>query len=57
MTEVLVLEESDGFEIVIKNYAALATEKRFKFSQEESIAGLVQVFEELGFNTQYEEVY
>ena len=48
-------EDSDGFSIVI-NYEG-GKEYRFRFEQEDSKKLLVNVFERLGFNSTYEEIY
>ena len=48
-------EDSDGFSIVI-NYEN-EKEYRFRFEQEDSKKLLVNVFERLGFNATYEEIY
>lgn len=57
MIEIEVLQENDGFEIVIKDYSNPAGRKRFRFNQEDTVEKLVDVFEELGFNCTFEEVY
>ena len=52
----IVIEEySDGFSIVIKYEGG--KESRFYFDQEDSKELLVNVFEQLGFNVTYEEIY
>ena len=49
--QIIVMEECDGFEIRIHD-------KSFRFSQEENLTKLPDVFKELGFtNVHYEEVY
>ena len=52
---IVIEEENDGFSIVIKYDGG--KEKRFRFDQEDSKELLVNVFEQLGFNSTYEEIY
>lgn len=52
---VVIEEENDGFSIVIKYDGG--KENRFRFDQEDSKELLVNVFEQLGFNAAYEEIY
>lgn len=57
MKEVEVLQENDGFEIVVKDYSKRGIRKRFRFDQEDTVEKLVDVFKELGIKATFEEVY
>jgi hypothetical protein len=52
---IIVCEYNDGFDIVIEN--SDDTRKRFSFNQEDSKERMVEVFEYLGIESEYEECY
>lgn len=54
--KVVVLEACDGFTILIQDDAGRNL-KRTWFSQEETVEGLTEVFEFLGFTSSFEEDY
>lgn len=58
-TTVRILDYCDGFGIDIISTDLVGNEEvaRYRFDQEDTKAGLVEVFAKLGFTTEYEEVY
>ena len=52
--KVCVSEACDGFTIIIKSEDGI---KRYWFDQEDDKTKLVDVFKELGFDSEYEEDY
>lgn len=52
--KVIISEACDGFTIVFKHEWPC---KSFWFSQEDGLEGLVEVFEQLGIEAEYEEDY
>ena len=54
--KVVVLEACDGFTILIQDDEGRKL-KRARFSQEETVEGLTEVFEFLGFESSFEEDY
>ena len=53
---VVISEMCDGFDIILYNIEG--EEVRYEhFDQEDSVAGLVRVFQELGIPASYEESY
>lgn len=53
--KVIVLDYSDGFEIVIENENGV--QHRFGFNQENPHERLVEVFKALGYQAKYEDCY
>ena len=54
MSRVIIEEECDGFRIIVSDGLS---RKSWHFDQEDSISAITEVFEELGFESEYEEVY
>lgn len=55
MTTIYLGQEYDGFSIVVTSESG--DEKRFYFNQEDTVEGMVELFEHLGFeDVEYEEV-
>ena len=54
--KVVVLEACDGFTVLIKDDVGRDL-KRTWFSQEDTVEGLTEVFEFLGFESSFEEDY
>lgn len=55
---IIVIEDYyDGFSIVMLNAETRVEEQRFALNQEESLERLKWVFQTLGFETEYEEIY
>ena len=55
-SRVSIQEECDGFVIVFSDASGVET-RRWRFDQEDNKANLVDVFESMGIETTYEEVY
>lgn len=53
--KVIILEACDGFSILIKEDEEVVSRKWF--SQEDDKTGLMDVFNQLGFEAEYEEDY